>query len=73
MFSSYLTALAFGLAVLAVGSGFSWYLFRAARRARRPLPLRNGVATEIVTVFELALVILGVAFLTDGVVRALSS
>ena len=73
MFASYVTELAFGLALSAAAVGFGWYLYRASRRARPPLLLRSDVVGDIVTVCEMGLIAIGVAYLIDGVTRALLS
>jgi len=71
MFTTYPMEFVIGAVLVAAAVVFGKYLYRAARRAQAPFVVRNGGAADVAIVFELGLLVIGVAYLVDGVVRAL--
>lgn len=71
MFTSYPMEFVIGSALVAAAVAFGRYLYRAARCVHAPFVVRNGGAADVAIVFELGLLVIGFAYLVDGVVRAL--
>jgi hypothetical protein len=71
MFGSYYLELAVGLAFLGVAAVLWGYLLRAFRRKPLPALLSYGMAGEISTIVEVALLAFGTVATIDALARAI--
>lgn len=72
MFGSYYLETVAGLVALACAVLLWRYLVRGFRQTPRPALLRFEMAGELSSVIELALLVFGITYVVDGVVKALS-